>query len=508
MTKIWIRGLTGLALMTSAMACSTDNLTNANKNPNSPTSAPPGALFANATVNSVGRWVVFGGGAVLTQQFSSVLYPTVDSYISLQADGTSGSFTSAYTSDLADFRKVVDAGKAAGQAGVYGPAMVLQTWDFSNLTDQWGDVPYTEALKADSGTVTPKYDPQKDIYAGFFVTLKAAVDAMAASPAASPGLGSSDPVYGGDLTKWRRFANSLHVRYAMRLVNVDPITAGAELKAAFTDAAGVFQSNADNAKMVWPGDGVYDNPFASGVKSRLDVRLARTLTSLMTNDPRIRVYGRPVADSGAYPGGYGGEPSGLSPDSAAKWFKLASWPGAIFGPGVTSYGTYGTSAGLKTPSYIMTYSELLFLRAEAAERGLGGVPSGEAATDYYAAIRASMEQWGITDGGAIDVFLASPGIAYKGGTAGLKQIATQNWIALFSDSPQVWAEWRRTCQPDIVLPGPAAIVPYVPRRYYYATTEALVNAANLNDAIARQGPDNFATRIYWDTKPQNAPTCH
>lgn len=506
MIKTW-RGALALALAIGVAACNTDNITNANQNPNDPTSAPPGALFTNATVTSVRRWVAFGSVAVLVQHFSSVLYPTVDSYISLQADRTSGSFTSTYTNDLADFRQVIMAGEKAGQAGIYGPALVMKTWDFSNLTDQWGDVPYSEALKADSGLVTPKYDAQKDIYADFFTVLKKASDDMGAAPAGSPTLAASDPIYGGDLAKWRRFANSLRVRYAMRLVNVDPTTANAELTAALSDPGGVFESNDDNAALAWPGDGIYDNPFASGVKSRLDVRVAQTLTSLMDEDPRLPVYAMPVADSTVYPGGYGGEPSGLSPDSAGKWFRLASWPGAIFGPGVTSYGTYGTGEGLKTPSYIMTYSELMFLKAEAAQRDMGGLSSGDAEEYYDAAIRASMEQWGVTDAAAIDAFLANPRIAYKGDVDGLKQIATQNWIALYSDSPQVWAEWRRTCQPDIVAPGPAAIVNFVPRRFYYATTEALVNADNLNAAIARQGPDNFGTRIYWDSKPENAPTC-
>jgi len=506
MAKTW-RGVAGLMLVMSAAACHTDDITNANQNPNDPTSAPPGALFTNATITSVNRWVRFGSTAVLAQHFSSVLYPTVDSYLTLQADNTNGQFTATYTSDLADFRQVIQAGKADNRAGIYGPAMVLLTWDFSNLTDQWGDIPYSEALKADSGIVTPKYDAQKDIYADFFAKLAQAVNDMAAVPAGAPTLGASDPIYGGNLEKWRRFANSLRVRHAMRIVNVDPATTDTELRAAFNDAAGVFQSNDDNAKLVWPGDGVYDNPFGAGVKARLDVRVARTLTSLMDGDPRLPVFAMPVVDSSVYPSGYGGEPSGLTPDSAGKWFRIASWPGAIFGPGVTSYGTYGTSEGLKTPSYIMTYSELMFLRAEAAERGIGGLSPSEAADDYYAAIRASMEQWGVTDAAAISTFLARPEIAYKGGVDGLKQIATQNWIALYSDSPQVWAEWRRTCQPANVVPGPAAIVPYVPRRFYYSTTEALVNADNLNAAIARQGPDNFGTRIYWDSKPENAPTC-
>ena len=238
MTKTW-RSLVGLALA-AAEACSTDNITDKNRNPNNPTSAPPGALFANATVTSVRRWVSFGGTAILTQQFSSVLYPTLDSYISLQADGTSGSFTSAYTGDLSDFRQVILAGKQSSQAGIYGPAMVMQTWDFSNLTDQWGDVPYSEALKADSGIPAPKYDPQKDIYAGFFAALQQAATDMGAVVSGAPTLGSSDPIYNGNLDKWRRFANSLHVRYAMRLVNVDPTTANAELTAAFNDPGGVF----------------------------------------------------------------------------------------------------------------------------------------------------------------------------------------------------------------------------------------------------------------------------
>jgi hypothetical protein len=226
----------------------------------------------------------------------------------------------------------------------------------------------------------------------------------------------------------------------------------------------------------------------------------------MTNDPRIKVYGQPVVDSSVYPGGYGGMPAALTQDSANAWYRKASRPGAIFYPGVTSYGTFGTSAGLSTPSKLMTYSEVMFIRAEAAERSIGGVPHGEAAADYNAGIQASMAEWGVTDAAAIAAFMASPDVAYKGGTEGLKQIATQKYISFFSDDGQAWAEWRRTCQPTIV-PGPNTIVPYIPRRYYYSTTEASVNAANLNAAIARQGPDDFSTRVYWDTNPTAAPTC-
>ena len=88
------------------------------------------------------------------------------------------------------------------------------------------------------------------------------------------------------------------------------------------------------------------------------------------------------------------------------------------------------------------------IQAEAAERSLGGLTPSQAAGFYNAGITASMNQWGVTDAAAITAYLAQPAVAYKGGTAGLKQIALQKWIALYSDGGQAWFEWRRTCTPD------------------------------------------------------------
>jgi hypothetical protein len=200
-------------------------------------------------------------------------------------------------------------------------------------------------------------------------------------------------------------------------------------------------------------------------------------------------------------------PNGLLQDSSSKWFSLASRPGLAFYPGVTSYGTFGTSAGLSTPSYVMTYAELLFIKAEAAQRNMAGLSPANAEEYYDEAITASLEQWGITDAATINAFLARPEIAYKGGNDGLKQIAIQKWVALFTDGGQAWSEWRRTCQPTTLVPGPAAIVNYIPRRFFYSTREASVNATSMQAAIARQGADDFGTRVYWDSNPGAAPTC-
>ena len=506
----------GLLLGAGVAACNPDRLTNQNTDPNNPTDAPPGPVFTYAVRTAVGRWLGSGYDmnqtSFVTQQLAQTTYPTVDSYVDLQAASTSGTFDNAYAGELSNLEKVIEKGEALDRPSIYGPAMVMQAWSYNYLTDSYGDVPYSEALKADEpdGAVTPAYDPQKEIYAGLLQSLGDAASAMAGASGAAEGLGSADIIYNGDLEKWQRFANSLRARLALRLVNVDPATAGEQLAAALSGPGGVFQSNADDAKLVWPGDGVNDNPWTNANKGRDDRRMSRTLMDILiaSDDPRTGVYAQPVEDSTVFPNGYGGMPNGLLQDSSSKWFSLASRPGLAFYPGVTSYGTFGTSAGLATPSYLMTYAEVMFIKAEAAQRGIGGLSAAEAEDYYNAAITASLEQWGITDQATIDAFLARPEIAYKGGVDGLKQIAVQKWVALFTDGGQAWAEWRRTCQPTTLVPGPAAIVNYIPRRFFYSTREASVNAESMQAAISRQGPDNFGTRVYWDSNPDAAPTCN
>lgn len=504
----------GLAIAAGLAACNNDKLTSLNQNPNNPTDAPAGALFTNAVNTTAGRFLGSGydmrGASLIIQHQAETQYSDEDRYQRLQSADTRTFFDSPYSSELEDLKKVAAKGLANQQPAVYGPALTMETWTFSYLTDSFGDVPYSDALNGDStgGALTPKYDAQKDIYAGFFAALTKVSADLATDPASDPGLGSADPIYNGDVVSWEKFANSLHARYAMRLVNVDPAKAGAELKAAFSAPGGVFTSNADNALVPWPGDGTTNNPWSNFYKGRDDNRMSQTLMGILAanNDPRAAVYAQPVQDSTLYPKGYGGMPNGLLTVNAGAYGNTASRPGAIFYPGVTAYGTFGGN-GAKLPSYIMTYAEVALLQAEAAERGLGGLLPAAAAGYYNAGVTASLNQWGITSSSAVSAYLAQPNVQYKGGVAGLKQIALQKYIALYTDGGQAWAEWRRTCIPAGLKPGPGAIVTEIPRRFFYSPTEVSVNGANLQEAITRQGPDNFLTRVYWDTKPSAAPTC-
>jgi hypothetical protein len=495
-----------LATAMFAVACNGDKLTSLNKNPNNPEDVPPGPLFTSATQRSVNSWLGAGYSLRATefviQHLSEAQYPDEDRYARLTGGSTTTYFDNPYIQQLKDLSIVIDKGTTASQAGVYGPALVMRTWNFGYLTNTWGDIPYFDALKGDAatGSLSPVYDPQKNIYADFFVTLAKASTDMATGTGS---IADGDPIYAGDLPSWIRFSNSLRARYALQLVNVDPAKANTELTAAFAAAGGVFRSNADNAELVYPGDGVFNNPWAQNFATRDDERVSVVLMNLMKSksDPRIPIYAQPTP---ADPTVFKGAPNALTASGMAPYITAASRPGAVFFPGNTAYGFFG-GTGNSFPAFLMTYAEVEFIKAEAAERGIGGV-TGSAASHYAAAITASMERWGVA-AADIAAYLARPNVVYAGGTAGLVQIAQEKYVALYTDGGQAWDEWRRTCIPATIQPGPAATQSNVPRRFQYSVTEKSVNAANLAAANTQQGgTDSFSTRMYWDKSPSNAPT--
>jgi hypothetical protein len=503
--------------LVAAAACNNDTLTNSNVNPNSPTDAPVGPVFTNAATAAIPRWMSnFRSAGLLAGQTAEVQYPDEDRYVRLDASSTGGLFTTPYSGELEDFQQVINKAVVLKRPATYGPALVLQAWDLSYMTDTFGDIPWSQALKADSGVFTPTYDTQQQVYTAIFAQLTKASTEMATSVPSEPTLGSADPVYQGNVAKWERFANTLHARLAMRIVNVDPATASAELSKALSAPGGVFTSNADNATLNYPGDGVFDNPIAGGLKTRDDFRMSQVLMNLLIslNDPRVAIQAAPTVDYTNGKAGaaqYAGMPNGLLTEAAGKYFNIASRPGLIFYPGATTYGTLGGN-GAKQPLIFLTFEELQFVLAEAAERGMGGLTAAAAAGYYNAGITASMQRWASYIGATpitptqIATYLAQPSVVYQGGTAGLKQIANQRFIALFTDGYNAWAEWRRTCQPATIKHGPGTIFPYVPRRYFYATNENSANSENVAAAVAHQGPDNMQTSVWWDTKPSSAPT--
>ena len=287
--------LFGAGVAVALTACNTDKLTDANKNPNDPESAPSAALFTNSVRVSAARWLDGVGGTrygFLPQHLAEVQYPDDDTYQSsrLGAVATTGLFDASYSAELQDLKLVMDRGKEANLPGLWAPAAILSSWEFGVLTDVFGPIPFTEALTP--GVTSPAYDAQKTVYDSLFIRLNSASDALAT--AANTLESSGDPIYGGDPASWRRFANSLRLRHAMRLTNVaaEAARVSSEVTAAIAAAeGGLIDDNSENAKLVWPGDGVYDNPWANNFKGRDDHRISDRFLTIMSQwqDPRLGV---------------------------------------------------------------------------------------------------------------------------------------------------------------------------------------------------------------------------
>ena len=275
-TTIGVTSALALALLASG--CDNSGLTGINKNPNAPGSVTPQFLFPTAITDVVGR--ARGGSFDLTltslwaQHIAMDRFTDEDTY-SIRPDNINGYWSGFYAGGLQDLATILAHTSQKDSANIVAPALVMKSWTFGIMTDIWGDIPYSQANKSDPSS-PPQYDPQKTIYAGILADLKTASDISAPGGA---NYGTADLIYNGDATKWKKFANSLRLRYALRLSKVDPTTAQTQVAAAI--AAGVFTSNADNALLKWPGDGTNNNPIYNNFVTRDDQHMSQTLVNTL-----------------------------------------------------------------------------------------------------------------------------------------------------------------------------------------------------------------------------------
>jgi len=494
-----------LALALVAGACDS-GLTDVNRNPNAPETVDPSLLFPQAVVSSIDRVrsdleITPSAFAHWPQYMAEFQYPEI-SYYQFRPTTSDGWWANFYNGPIEDLGQALRLAQTRNLPNMIGPILVVRAFDYSTMTGLWGDIPFSQAAQGDAGIFTPVYDSQQSIYDSLLTNLADAntmMNANATGPSAL-GFGSQDPVYGGDIDLWKKFANSLRARLGLNLSEANPSKAAAEVAAAI--AAGGFTSNADNAQIVWPGDGINDNPWCAtqlegdgcgGTRddARMSATLIDTLNSL--NDPRIAVYARPVQDPtcgnapGCTPvaaGEFRGQPNGLEAGDANLWGTKASRLGTqVFAP--------------DQPSYFMTYAEFSFIKAEAAHRGWIAGGDAAAATYYNQGITASMEQWGV-DAADIAAYLAQASVVYNPATA-MQQIILQKWIALYTQGFEAWSEWRRTGYPNLTPALNAQTTNgLIPRRVVYPQTEQSFNNTNLQAAITSQGGDALEKCLWLD----------
>ncbi|GGK30226.1 hypothetical protein GCM10007962_25610 [Yeosuana aromativorans] len=377
-------------------------------------------------------------------------------------------------------------------------ARVQKVLIFSRITDVYGDIPYSEAGKGFiEGIRFPKYDKQSDIYADMLATLESSANTLGSGGSSS--YGSADLLFGGDVAKWKKFANSLMLRLAMRMVKVD--NAGAQAWATKAISGGVMTSNDDIAYVQYENNandgGPNVNPLTKCFTSRgvNQNKISKTLMDFMKdrNDPRISVLCS-TTDGNTDPALQSGQDINDFSQSSAN-----SKPNVnIFG-GQLSDGS--RIVIYDAPFFYQTYAEVEFMLAEAAERW--GLAGGDVEGHYNAGVRAAMEYLSLYGHGVnitstqIDDYLtANP---FDPAQA-LKMINEQYWVATFGNANETFANWRRSGYPVLVPANVAATYTggKIPRRLNYPGSELLNNSENVQEAINRQGGDLLTTRMWWD----------
>lgn len=382
--------LSVFAALAVVTACG--DLTSINNNPNGPVDVPPPSILGNVqqvlvgNVNGVNSLNIRGGG-LWVQYYSEIQYRDEDKYI--VRSGTSGGWN-LYNSALEDIQRMIVKGQVSNTPNWSAVGRILKSYAFSVMTDAMGDLPYSEALRGDT-VLAPAYDTQQQIYNGLFADLATANTEI--NPA-TIGFATGDLIYDGDMTKWRKFANSLRLRLAIHLSNVD--AAKAQTEAAAAVAAGVFTSEADNATLLYLATSPNRNPIYNDARGRDDYGMSKTYVDSLTSwaDPRLPVF----AQVNPANTGYQGLPNGLNDGEGTPIVNISR------------FGAFWRETP-NAPMDLLTYSEVLFLEAEAAERGWIPGGSAAAATFYSNAITASMQQYGVA-AADITTYLAQAKVGY------------------------------------------------------------------------------------------------
>ncbi|MCG6189326.1 SusD/RagB family nutrient-binding outer membrane lipoprotein [Maribellus maritimus] len=416
---------------------------------------------------------------------------------------------SGYYDILRTNQLMYEAGEEESNQFFMAASLIMKSFIFGLLADLYGDCPYSEALQANSSLLFPKYDAQKDVYEGVLTDLRTASEILEGLDSRLSVLASSDLLYGGERDKWIKFANSLRLRYCLRLDNKKG-ELGINTVNEFNDAASkVFESNDDNATLVLLGLSE-DNSAAGGsvrssnkpyafkpgkplvdyLKERNDPRLQRwvnpverkwdftateettvnyidifgdsyEMTILPTNNTSLdtSVYvGLPIGyDNLEFLGNYNrGDGVRDYPDERSTYISYLS---PIY---------FENSNDYVNPSLI-TYAEVEFILAEAAYLGDYGVSSVE--EHYKAGIEASMEQYKIlseAQGFDFEEFYNQQTVSYNSSSITNKHelILTQKWIALWLQA-EAWFDWRRTGYPDFEPAANPAYGPALPLRVAY-----------------------------------------
>lgn len=525
------------------------DITDINENPNGvgPNTAHP-SLLLSTVMSSTGKVIIQDGYANVLA--TNMQHTQKDSWSDNNYEELGGGNWDAYFAILRNANLAYNRSVDLNSEFYKGVSMVMKAQIFGLLTDFYGDVPYSEALKGgesgEDAIIKPAYDSQESVYKSIISDMLAASVLLSKDATSYSDINPSQDLYfNGDPDKWMRFANSLALRYYMRLSEKDPNFAGEGVK----DMLGkpLITSNDQGCSLQFIGVTGDDSWPNNGVNtSRSDftrIKPCTTLTNKLKelDDPRIHEWFAPVerpikvVPSSEMPG-IGDDiivdgiryikqesmaPNNQKVYDPATWYQdrrdkitmVDSSPEYVGLPPSNQdtdpfaynlnpqperggwnvhvsemNAQFNETSGDNLKARILSAAEVHFLMAEAAVRGWGS----DAETHYNMGIEASLEDWGI--GNKYDDYIDNAGVAFDGS---LEQVMEQKWISAFAAANEAYFDWRRTGLPNIQT-GPYAKSSVIPVRSTYADSDKNINHENYLKAV-----QNLEVTEHTDDVPGN-----
>lgn len=468
-------------LMLGAVSC-TNDFEKLNINPAAPVDVQPELLFRKVLFDYADQmsYEGFVAGNLLGQLFTAIDFNLFDRH-SLTEPQYGGNPWPFLYENLRDNEILLTKSRTKLAYNVYeGPALIYKAYLTATLTDLYGDVPYSEALKGKEGNVTPKYDAQRDIYlakGGIIDNLNTAINAIKNYKGATKLQG--DIIFNGDLAKWRRLANSLKFKYLMRISGKENVAD--QLKQIYAESDFIKDAS-QNA--VYAFTASQPNNFRMATARIGDYNLfimSETVEEVLNKleDPRKQVFFRPTANN---PNLYKGLLNG--PDASKLSISVGnySFSGRIF----------REDAGRLKANFLTSF-EMNFLIAEAAERGL---ITADAKSFYETGVKQAFDYWYSV---VPENYLKTGAAAYKvGGANPIEQIITQKWLANIINGYQGWIEYRRTGFPKLKTISASLNQNLIPVRIPYPTSEDALNNANFKEASAKTNKNSMNSPVWWD----------
>nr|WP_321356065.1 SusD/RagB family nutrient-binding outer membrane lipoprotein [uncultured Draconibacterium sp.] len=472
-----------LLLIVAIVSC-TGDYEDINTDPNNPTTVPSTNIMAyvlnNFTANTFSLSAIGAGTLGYSNQVGKIQYAEESIYEFRES--TFNSYFATVYRNQQNLKQIIMQSEEAGDVNMIAAATTYSAYIWLIATDMWRDIPFTDALGAEDDVLSPAYETQEVIYPAIMDMLEEANSLF--NQEAGDALGSGDLLFSGDTELWQKFANSLRLRMACRLMDADAATAKSVIEQITGNPSTypVIASNDENAYFYWSGADPYYEPFYTNkeVDDRDDHGLSDVLVDQLIafNDPRLPVYAKPALSDGEYRGVI----VGLKSEKVV--LSEISRMGARFRDDAAGFSPY------------MNFAEVNFIVAEAAARGYNVGTTAEDA--YEAGITASLEENGVVTAD-IDAYLAQDEIAYGDD---MDQIYIQKWISLFKNGQEAWAETRRTDVPLLAAAPDAFYIGHSrpPFRQPYPTNEYNLNTDNIAPFWDQVEDRMWGKKMYWDVR--------